>query len=106
MSTKNRRLDDMKIGIIIGALAPFLGVFLYYYVHQALPSERISGLTYDEYLTMLRKPRVLSTVLRASLLMNLGAFFLALNFELTNVSKGIIGMTLFYGFLIVYLHFA
>ncbi|MEZ5003451.1 MAG: hypothetical protein R2730_10510 [Chitinophagales bacterium] len=106
MSTTSNRWDNMKLGITIGAIAPFLGVFLYYYVHQALPSERISGMTYDEYLNMLKTPKVLATVLRGSLLMNLGAFFLALNFELTNVSKGIIGMTFFYGLLIVYLHFA
>ncbi len=106
MSIKSNRFDDIKLGIVIGTLGPLLGVMLYYYIHQALPNEKISGLTYSGYIDMLQRPRVLATVLRGALLVNLGAFFLVLNFEWNKVSQGIIAMTIFYALLIVYLHFA
>lgn len=100
-----RKLDDIKLGILIGTIMPMIGVAIYYFIHQAIPNERIDGMSFQDYIDMLARPRILAAVLRGALIMNLGAFFLALNFDMNKVSKGIIIMTVVYGALIFYLHF-
>jgi hypothetical protein len=100
----NPKWDNVKLGIVIGTLAPALGVMVYYFVHQAIPSANIRGLSYSGYLEALQSPKMLSTILRGSLLMNLIAFAIAMQLEFIKVVQGIVGMTLAYGFIIVILH--
>ncbi len=101
---QSSNFDDMKIGILLGALAPVIGVLLYYFVHQAIPNYRFKGMDYNGYLTALQSPKMLSAVLRGSLLMNLFVFILALQFDWGKIAQGVLGMTLVYGFIIVILH--
>jgi hypothetical protein len=100
----NPKWDSVKVGIVIGTLAPVIGVLLYYFVHQAIPSAKIKGLDYAMYLESLQSPKMLSAVLRGALLFNLIGFVVALQYEAANIIQGIIGMTLAYGLIIVILH--
>lgn len=101
---QSSKWDDIKVGIILGTLAPAIGVLVYYFVHQAIPNYHLKGLDYAGYLEALRSPKMLSTVLRGALIMNLMVFIVALQFDWSKIAQGVLGMTLAYGFLIVILH--
>ena len=101
---QSSKWDNIKLGIILGTIAPVIGVLVYYYVHQAIPNYQIRGLTYAGYLESLQSPKMLSTVLRGALIMNLMVFVISLQFDWSKIAQGVLGMTLAYGFLIVFLH--
>ncbi len=102
MGMNRRRFDHQLAGILVGLLAPLLGCVVFYYVQSA----EMNGLAVEEYLKMLRIPKILGMILTWSLLANLVVFSIANRVDWLRLSQGIVYATLLYGIFIIYLKIA
>ncbi|NCI51029.1 hypothetical protein GWC95_13930 [Sediminibacterium roseum] len=83
--------DTKKAGFIIGAIAPFLGFFIYYLMRFRL-------FTLKEFWQVLMMQRsLLSGIISISLLMNVLVFTLALNKRKDQLAIGIFIASCVYG---------
>lgn len=85
--------DNLKYGLLLGFLAPALGVLIYYYWKIYPNSLRI----FFEYLHM--EKRLLSSLTVVCLLMNVALFTLFVNTRKDQTAKGIFIFTLIYAIL-------
>jgi hypothetical protein len=98
MKEKLKKIDRQGIGIIVGLLAPVLGVFLFY-------SYSNFGLDFFEYLKVYVQKGLSAKILSLGLIANLIFFFPAINLNLDRLARGIIVATFIYGALILILKF-
>ena len=91
-------IDQKLIGFSVGIIAPFVAfsVFVLFYLELDL------FLTIEEISKSEKLPHVISL----SLLMNLLIFFMKIKTRREKAAKGVLGATIFYAFVIVYLKFS
>ncbi|MFT4204448.1 MAG: hypothetical protein QM610_11130 [Chitinophagaceae bacterium] len=83
--------DDFKLGLVLGVIAPFFGVVLYYFLKFA------KTFSFGEFLQILLNHKPLITAISSfSLLANAIIFTLYINTRKDNTAKGIFVVTCFY----------
>jgi hypothetical protein len=88
--------DNLKLGIIIGIIAPVLAMFIYYFWNFA------RSMSMSEYLFLLRKNKSLLTgVSSISLVANALFFTVYVNAHRDKTAKGIFVATLTYGIIVL-----
>jgi len=80
--------DSIIIGVIIGILAPFIGILIFYF--WKAPSAKLT----DFLEVMLHNSSLLTASISFALLANAAAFTLALNTRRDKIAKGIFAVTL------------
>ncbi len=93
------KLDKIPFGIALGALAPVLGLVIYYYVK----SPSISFGEFTEY--FFKTKALLTAVGSLCLISNIVLFTLFINSKRDKTAIGIFIMTLMYGLMILYAKF-
>jgi hypothetical protein len=90
--------DNFFIGFFLGLLGPSIGIFIFYLLNFA---------SYDilSFLDLSVKEKLLSPLLSLCCVINLGVFYLFIQFERYLIARGIIFSTFLYGFTIVILKF-
>jgi uncharacterized membrane protein YadS len=84
--------DNLKLGIVIGLVAPLLAMILYYYWNFS------KAMTLSEYLYLLRTNKSLLTGVSSICLVANALFFtIYINTHRDKTAKGIFVATLFYG---------
>ena len=84
--------DNLKIGIVIGIVAPILAMIIYYYWNFS------KAMTMSEYIYLLRTNKSLLTAVSSiSLLANAIFFTIYINTHRDKTAKGIFVATLAYG---------
>ncbi|MFN9518509.1 MAG: hypothetical protein ACK574_02120 [Bacteroidota bacterium] len=92
------KFDKLYIGIITGILAPLAGVVIFYAIN-------FSGEPMLEFLTASIKNKLLSPLLSLCAVINLGLFYLYLQFNYLYSARGVILSTLLLGLAIVVVKF-
>ena len=92
------KFDKIYIGIITGILAPLAGVVIFYAIN-------FSGEPMLEFLTASIKNKLLSPLLSLCAVINLGLFYLYLQFNYLYSARGVILSTLLLGLAIVVVKF-
>ncbi|GEO08026.1 hypothetical protein [Segetibacter aerophilus] len=84
--------DDLKLGIILGFIAPIVGMLLYYFIQFK------SVMSFGEFVHIILVQRTLLTALvSVSLVANAAIFTLYINKRLDQTAKGIFIATCIYG---------
>jgi hypothetical protein len=95
------KLDKYPFGIALGALAPILGIVLYYFIK--VDSSTIGLGEFIEY--FFKTKALLTAVGSLSLIANIILFTLFINGRKDKTAIGIFVMTLMYGMIILYAKF-
>ncbi len=90
--------DSMIIGVIAGLLGPTLGILIFYF-------SNFSDQAFGDFLHVSVSQKLLSPLLSLCAIINLGIFYLFLQFDYLYTARGIILSTLIYGLTIVVLKF-
>lgn len=91
-------IDSIWIGIIAGILAPSLGIYFFFltnYSEQSL----------QQFINITIEGKILSPLLSLYAVINLGVFYLFLQFDKLYSARGVIFSTIVYGVLIVIFKF-
>lgn len=84
--------DNLKLGLVLGFIAPVLGMLLYYLIQFR------SVITFSEFVHIILVQRTLLTALvSVSLVANAALFTLYINKRLDHTAKGIFIATCIYG---------
>jgi hypothetical protein len=84
--------DDLRLGLLLGFIAPILGMLLYYFIQFR------SVITFSEFLHIILVQRTLLTALvSVSLVANAAIFTFYINNRLDKTAKGIFIATCIYG---------
>lgn len=97
MINKNK-FDHLIIGLILGLLAPTLGILIFFY-------SKFSESNLSEFLTVSIQEKMLSPLLSLCAVINLAVFYLFIQIDKLQTAKGIILATFIYGLAIVLLKF-
>ena len=92
------KLDNFGLGVFLGLVAPSIGILIFYLFNYSL--QNISS-----FLELAVKEKMLSPLLSLCVVINLGVFYLFINFEKYLTARGIILSTFTYGLAIVVLKF-
>ncbi|MFZ4798512.1 MAG: hypothetical protein ACOYMA_13525 [Bacteroidia bacterium] len=92
------KFDHLIIGLVLGLLAPTLGIMIFFY-------SKFSESNLAEFLTVSIQEKMLSPLLSLCAVINLGVFYLFIQFDKLQTAKGIILATFIYGLAIVLLKF-
>ena len=88
--------DNLKLGIVIGLIAPVLAMFVYYFWNFS------KTMSMSEYFFLLRKNKSLLTgVSSISLVANALFFTLYINTHRDKTAKGIFAATMAYGIIVL-----
>ena len=83
--------DNLKLGLVLGLLAPLLGLVILYFL-------KFPSFSFSDFLTYFFREKALITSLGSlSLLANVALFTLYINTRRDNTAKGIFIVTLLYG---------
>ena len=90
-------INQTIIGLIVGLIAPFIAfsVFVLFYLELDL------FITISEVSKSNRLPHIISL----TLLINLVIFFMKIKTRRDDAARGVLGGTILYGFLVIYLKF-
>ena len=89
--------DNLQLGLVIGLLAPLLGLVILYYVN-------FSSVTFLDFLDFfLNNSRLITSLGSLSLLANVVFFTVYINTNRDNTAKGIFITTLIYGIMLLLL---
>ena len=84
--------DDLRLGLLLGVIAPILGMLLYYFIQFR------SVITFSEFIHIILVQRSLLTALvSVSLVANAAIFTFYINKRLDKTAKGIFIATCIYG---------
>jgi len=93
------KLDKIPFGIVLGALAPVLGLVIYYLL-------KAPSISFGEFVEYFFKTKAMLTAVGSlSLVANIILFTLFLNSRKDKTAIGIFIMTLMYGMMILYAKF-
>ena len=85
--------DNLRLGILLGLVAPFVSLVIYYYV-------KFSSVTFREFFTFLHTHRdQITAVSVPCLLLNIALFTYYINSRRDQTAKGIFVATLIYAIL-------
>ena len=95
------KLDKYPFGVAMGALAPVLGIVIYYVLKVDS-----SAISLGEFIEYFFKTKALITAVGSlSLIANIILFTLFINARRDKTAIGIFGMTVMYGMIILYAKF-
>lgn len=93
METVMLKKDNLQLGVLLGFLAPILGLIIYYFVNFYF-----NGVSFMEFINYLKQSKSLLTgVSSLSLVANAVVFTLYINTHKDKTAKGIFVSTLIYG---------
>ncbi len=92
------KFDHILIGVLIGLLAPSLGIIIFYF-------SKFEGSSLELFITTSVQEKLLSPLLSLCAVINLAVFYLIIQFEKYQTAKGVILATFLYGLAIVLLKF-
>lgn len=95
---ENTKFNHLIIGFIIGLLAPTIGITIFYFT-------KFESIGISEFLKISVEEKMLSPLLSLSAVINLGVFYLFIQFDKLKTGRGIILATFIYGLAIVLLKF-
>ncbi len=99
MTAKKRKfLDYQIVGVILGLIAPMLGIYLFYWFSPITVS-------FKEFVHMSFTGKLVEKVLSIGLMANLLIFLGFFGLKMDRVCRGIILSTLIYGFFILIFKF-
>ena len=90
--------DSVWIGVCSGILAPSIGIVIFFLTSY-------SNITLSEFINITIEGKILSPLLSLYAVINLGIFYLFLQFDRLYSARGVIFSTIVYGILIVILKF-
>lgn len=90
--------DSIIIGLLLGMLAPTIGIYIFYLANYAKYSIEV-------FIDFSIKEKLLSPLLSLCCVINLGIFYLFIHFDKFYSARGVILGTFIYGFFIVMLKF-
>lgn len=91
-------LDKLYIGLLSGFLPPVLAVVIYYWINY-------SYMTKGEFIRYLQMGQTYTQLITLCVLTNLIPFYLFINKEKYNATKGVIAATFVWAALVIYLKF-
>jgi hypothetical protein len=94
-----RKLNSMTIGLAGGLITPLLAFIIYFKI-------RDPHLHIEDSVQRLSESGVLSYYASLSAIANLGIFFLFLRINADRAARGVLGATILYAFLILFLQLA
>lgn len=94
-----RQRDNVYLGAFLGLIFPVIG-FLLYYVFMFSDSYTLRG-----YWNFLFVSRNISAALSLAIILNLPVFLLSLSNHHYQTVRGVVGVTIFYGVLIIIFKF-
>jgi len=93
------KLDKLPFGIAIGALAPILGLVVYYFI-------KTPSISFTEFVEYFFKTKAMLTAVGSlCLIANIILFTLFINTQRDKTAIGIFIMTVMYGLIILYAKF-
>lgn len=96
MAALSFKRDNLKFGLFLGFLGPFLGIVIYYF-YRFFPTH-----SFGLYLDALRNNKTLLTGISSiSLLVNVVLFTIYTNSRRDKTGRGIFVMTLVYGIIVL-----
>lgn len=93
MKTKS---NNVWLGVIIGLVVPVVAFFIYYQIEYSYHS-------FNRFLELLKFGQILMSIISLSVMANLPAFFIAIWKEKDLTARGILGVTLIFGLIIMIL---
>lgn len=95
------KIDKYPFGVVLGALAPVLGLLLYY-----VAKVDVSAVGFGEFIEYFFRTKALLTAVGSlSLIANIILFTLYINGRKDKTAIGIFAMTVMYGLMILYAKF-
>ena len=91
---KARKYNNLRIGLVLGILAPVLGFFIVYLVG-------FRGLGFGDFLTRLLDTRKLSSVISLSVIPNLLLFFIFIWLDYLYSARGVLAATLLFALVVI-----
>jgi len=91
---KNKKLDAVGVGLLVGLLLPLLVFVVVYLV-------RDSSIGFSDYINSLWKIHVLMKVGSLCVLANVAAFWGFLSLKYERAARGVLGATLLYAFVVL-----
>lgn len=95
-----KKRDNVYYGAFLGLTFPIVGFLFLYILFFA------DAMTLPQYFDSIFTNRTASGVLALSLILNLFVFFLNIWNNKMETAKGIVGMTMFYGIMVIIFKFA
>jgi hypothetical protein len=95
---QKNKFDHLLIGIVIGLLAPSIGIVIFYY-------SKFTHASLAQFISTSVEEKLLSPLLSLCAVINLGVFYLIIRTEKYLTAKGVILATFIYGLAIVLLKF-
>lgn len=93
------KLDKLPFGVAIGALAPILGLVIYYFI-------KTPSISFSEFVEYFFKTKAMLTAVGSlCLIVNIVLFTLFINARRDKTAIGIFAMTVMYGLIILYAKF-
>ena len=97
---KKASRDNIYFGAFLGLIFPLFGFFLFYVIFFS------NNLSIAEYFDSVFTNHTAAGTLALSLLLNLFVFFMNIWNHKYETAKGIVGMTMFYGIMVIIFKFA
>lgn len=88
--------DRFWVGLIPGVFCPLLA-FVFFYLLQ------IGDISFTGYIRSVQSPELVSKIISFGCIVNLGVFFLFINRNYYNASRGVIGATMLWALPIVWI---
>ena len=88
------RYNNVRIGLVLGVLAPLVGFVIIYLV-------AFRGMSFTEYLELLAGRKKLSSIISLSVIPNLLLFFIFIWLNYLYSARGVLASTLFFALIVV-----
>ena len=88
------RYNNIRVGLVLGLLAPLLGFVIVYLV-------AFRGMSFMEYLELLSYRKKLSSVVSLSVIPNLLLFFIFIWLNYLYSARGVLASTLFFALIVI-----
>lgn len=92
------KFDKFIAGFVSGLMGPFFGLLVYWKLNFSL-------MTFEGFWSNVSGSSSLSALISICLIANLLFFYLFLNRDMMKATRGVIGATLVYGLVMIYLKF-
>ncbi len=91
-----KRFDKMTVGLFGGLLAPVLAFIVYFKIHD-------SQMSLADVLHRLIESKVISYYVSLCAIANLAVFFFFLRLNADHAARGVLGATIVYAFIVLFL---
>ena len=91
---KPKKYNNLRIGLILGILAPLLGFYIVYLAG-------FGGLDFGDFLARLMETRKLSAIISLSVIPNLLLFFIFIWLDYLYSARGVLASTLLFALVVI-----